>query len=106
MGSSLWTEKLDRRNYASWSHKMQQYLLRHGYWSYGEGAIDAASDVTHKDFPAWEQAASTVMYCFTSSVALFIGRMNPIFKSLSISHALSKAMPSLLTSSTPKLVYD
>ena len=34
MASSLPTEKLDRSNYASWSYKMHQYLLGHGYWSY------------------------------------------------------------------------
>ena len=31
MTSSLLAKKLDRSNYASWSYKMQQYLLRHGY---------------------------------------------------------------------------
>ena len=40
MASSLPTEKLDRTNYASWSYKMHQYLLGHGYWSYFEGAND------------------------------------------------------------------
>ena len=69
MGSSLSTEKLDRSNYTSWSYKMHQYLLGHGYWSYVEGANDAAPDSTHGDFPAWEQAASRVLYCFTSYVS-------------------------------------
>ena len=54
MASSLPTEKLDRSNYASWSYKMHQYLLGHGYWSYVDGANDAAPESTHRDFPAWE----------------------------------------------------
>ena len=69
MGSSLPTEKLDRSNYASWSYKMHQYLLGHGYWSYVEGANDVAPDSTHRDYPAWEQAASRVLYCFASCVS-------------------------------------
>ena len=40
MASSLATAKLERTNYASWSYKMQQYLLGHGYWSYVDGAND------------------------------------------------------------------
>ena len=68
MASSLPTEKLDRNNYASWSYKMHQYLLGHGYWSYVEGANDAAPESTHRDFPAWEQSASRVLYCFASCV--------------------------------------
>ena len=47
MVSSLPTEKLDRNNYASWSYKMHQYLLGHAYWSYVEGANDAAPEVRH-----------------------------------------------------------
>ena len=31
MASSLLTEKIDRSNYASWSYKMHQYLVGHGY---------------------------------------------------------------------------
>ena len=54
MATSLSTEKLDRTNYASWSYKMHQYLLGHGYWSYVEGANDAAPKSIHRDFPAWE----------------------------------------------------
>ena len=54
MASSLPTEKLDRRNYASWSYKMHQYLLGHGYWNYVDGANDIARDLTHRHFPAWE----------------------------------------------------
>ena len=54
MASSLPTEKLDRKNYASWSYKMHPYMLGHGYWSYVDGANDAALESTHKDFPAWE----------------------------------------------------
>ena len=68
MASSLPPEKLDRTNYASWSYKMHQYLLGHGYWSYVEGANDAAPESTHRDFPAWEQSASRVLYCFASCV--------------------------------------
>ena len=41
MASSLPTEKLDRSNYTSWSYKMHQYLLGHGYWSYVDGVNDA-----------------------------------------------------------------
>ena len=63
MASSLLTEKLDKTNYASWSYKMHQYLLGHGYWSYVEGANDAAPESTHRDFPA-----SRVLYCFASCV--------------------------------------
>ena len=69
MASSLPTEKLDRNNYASWSYKMHQYLPGHGYWSYIEGANDAAPESTHRDFPAWEQSASMVLYCFASCVS-------------------------------------
>ena len=68
MGNSLPIEKLDMNHYASWAYKMHQYLLGHGYLSYVEGANDAALDVTHKDFSAWEHATSIVMYCFMSSV--------------------------------------
>ena len=56
MASSLPTEKLDRSNYASWSYKMHQYLLGHGYWSYVDKANDPAPDATHRDSSAWEQA--------------------------------------------------
>ena len=66
MASSLPTEKLDRRNYALWSYKMHQYLLGHGYWSYVDGANDTTPNSTHRDFPAWEQSASRVLYCFAS----------------------------------------
>ena len=69
MGSSLPTEKLDRSNYTSWSYKMHQYLLGHGYWSYVEGANDATPDSTHMDFLAREQSASRVLYCFASSIS-------------------------------------
>ena len=69
MASSLPTEKLDRSNYASWSYKMHQYLLGHGYWSYIDGANDGALDATHKDPSTWEQAASKVMYHLASSVS-------------------------------------
>ena len=68
MACSLPTKKLDRNNYASWSYKMHQYMLEHGYWSYVEGVNDAAQDLTHKDFLAWEQGTSRIMYCFASNV--------------------------------------
>ena len=68
MASSLPTEKFNRNNYASWSYKMHQYLLGHGYWSYVKGANDAAPETTHGDFPAWEQSASRILYCFASFV--------------------------------------
>ena len=45
---------------------MHQYLLGHGYWSYVEGANDTAPESTHRDFPAWEQSASKILYCFAS----------------------------------------
>ena len=51
MASSLPTEKLDRTNYASWSYKMHQYLLGHGYWSYVDVANYAAPEPTQRDFP-------------------------------------------------------
>ena len=68
MASSLPTEKLDRSNYASSSYKMQQYLLGYGYWSYVDGANDAAPDVTQKDSSDWKQDARKVIYYFASSV--------------------------------------
>ena len=68
MGSSLLTENLYRNNYASWSYKMHQYLLGHGYWSYVEGANDATLNSTHMEFPTWEQSASRVLYCFASII--------------------------------------
>jgi hypothetical protein len=68
VGSFLPTEKLDRTNYASWSYKMHQYLLGHGYWSYVDGANDTAPDLTNANFPAWEKSVSRVMYCFASCV--------------------------------------
>mgnify|MGYP000506438161 FL=1 len=55
-------------NYASWSYKIHQYLLGHSYWSYVEGANDTTPESTHRDFPAWEQSESRVLYCFTSCV--------------------------------------
>ena len=67
MGTSLSTKKIDRSNFASRSYKMHQYLLGHGYGSYVEGANGVSTDSTHKDFLAWEQSTSKVLYCFTSS---------------------------------------
>ena len=72
MASSLPTEKLDRNNYAAWSYKMHKYLLGHDYWSYVEGANDAAPESTHRDFPAWEQLASIVLYYFASCVGKYL----------------------------------
>ena len=69
MDNSLSTKKVDRSNYGSWSYKMHQYLLGHGYWSYVDGANDAIPESTHKDFLTWEQVASRVLYCFTSCVS-------------------------------------
>ena len=54
MASLLLTEKLDRSNYASWSYKMHQYLLEHGYWSYVDESNDATPELIHRDFPDWE----------------------------------------------------
>jgi hypothetical protein len=68
VGSFLPTEKLNRTNYASWSYKMHQYLLEHGYWSYFDGANDTAPDPRDASFPAWEKSVSRVMYCFASCV--------------------------------------
>ena len=47
---------------------MHQYLLGHEYWSYVEGANDVVPDLTHRDFPVWEQSASIVLYYFASNV--------------------------------------
>ena len=69
MGNLLLTEKLQRSNYEAWSYKTHQYLLGHGYWSYVEGANDTAPESTHRDFSAWEQAASKVLYCFMCCVS-------------------------------------
>ena len=69
MASSLPMEKLDRNNYASWSYKMHQYLLGHGYRSYVDGANDTAPESTHRDIPAWEQSESKILYCFASCVS-------------------------------------
>ena len=68
MGSALPTEKLDRTNFASWEYKMHQYLVGQGYWSYIEGARENQPNPTHADYPAWEQAASRVLYCLASCV--------------------------------------
>jgi hypothetical protein len=68
VGSFLLTEKLDRTNYASWSYKMHQYMLGHGYLSYVDGANDTAPDPTDAGFAAWEKSASRVMYYFASYV--------------------------------------
>ena len=36
--------------------------------SYVDGANDTVPELTHRDFPAWEQSASRVLYCFASCV--------------------------------------
>ena len=33
-----------------------------------EGANEVVQETTHKDFPAWEQGASRVLYCLASYV--------------------------------------
>ena len=63
MASSLPTEKLDRSNYASWSYKMHQYLLGHGYWSFVEGTNEVAPEPAHKDLLGNKEQAA----CFTAS---------------------------------------
>jgi hypothetical protein len=68
MGGLLLTEKLDKTNYASWSYKIHQCLLGHGYWGYVNGANDTTPELTHANFSAWEKSASKVMYCFVSCV--------------------------------------
>jgi hypothetical protein len=68
VGSFLLTEKLDRTNYASWSYKMHQYLLGHGYLSDVDGANDTAPDPIDVGYVAWEKLASRFMYCFASHV--------------------------------------
>ena len=68
MGSALPTEKLDRTNYMSWEYKMHQYLVGQGYWSYIQGAHENQPDSTHANYPAWEQATSSVMYCLALCV--------------------------------------
>ena len=50
VGTMLPIENLDRSNYASWSYRMHQYLLGHGYRSYVDGANDATPEMTHRDF--------------------------------------------------------
>ena len=47
---------------------MHQYLFGQGYWSYVDGENDTTPELTHRDFPAWEQSASRVLYCFVYCV--------------------------------------
>ena len=68
MESVLPTEKLDRTNFASWEHKMHQYLVGQGYWSYIKGAHETQPNPTHTDYPTWEQAANRVLYSLASCV--------------------------------------
>ena len=49
-------------------YKMHQYLVGQGYWSYIKGAHENQPNSTHADYPAWEQAASRVLYCLASCV--------------------------------------
>ena len=61
-------EKLDRTIFASWEYKMDQYIVRQGYWSYIPGAHETQPNPTHVDYLAWEQAASRVLYWLASFV--------------------------------------
>mgnify|MGYP006970525355 CR=1 FL=1 len=63
MRNALSTEKLDKNNYVSWEYKMHQYLLKHEHRSYIDGENEVMLDPSHKDFPAWEQTTSRVLYC-------------------------------------------
>ena len=47
---------------------MPQYLLGHGSWIYVEDANEEALELTNRDFLAWEQATSYILYCLTSCV--------------------------------------
>ena len=53
MGSTLVIEKLDKHNYAFWEYKIQQYLVRQGYWSYIEGAQETTPDIKNPNYPTW-----------------------------------------------------
>ena len=66
MGSLVPTKKLDRSNYICWSYKMHQYLLGHGYWGYIHVENEVVLEPAHKDFSAWAQVASRVLYCLAS----------------------------------------
>ena len=68
MASSLLTEKLDRSKYASWSHKMHEYLLGLTTGVNADGTNEVALEPAHKDFPVWEQATSRVLYELASYV--------------------------------------
>ena len=68
VGGALPTEKLDRRNNASWEYKMHEYLLGHGYWGYIHVENEVVLEPAHKDFSAWAQVASRVLYCLASCV--------------------------------------
>ena len=47
---------------------MHQYLVRQGYWSYIKGAHETQPNQTCANYPAWEQAASRVLYWLASRV--------------------------------------
>ena len=66
MGSVLLVEKVERSNFASWEYKMHQYLVSQGYLSYVEGGQENQPNSAHIDYPAWEQAASCMLYCVAS----------------------------------------
>ena len=68
MGSTLPTEKLDRKNFASWEYKMHQYIVGQGYLSYVEGAQENQSNPTQVDHLACEQATSHLLYCLASCI--------------------------------------
>mgnify|MGYP006970522917 CR=1 FL=1 len=50
MGSLFPTEKLDRNNFASWVYKMNQYLVKQGYWGYIDGAQAIKPNQIDKDY--------------------------------------------------------
>ena len=94
MGSSLPMEKFDKSNYAFWLYKMHQYLLRHDYWSYVEGANEVPPEPIQRDFPAWEQATSRLLYYFASCVSdLILGYIRDAKRPKEASGNLKKISP-------------
>ena len=47
---------------------MNQYLVGQGYWSYIIGAHENKPEITHANYPTWEQGTSRVLYCLTTCV--------------------------------------
>ena len=68
MGSSLLSEKLDRRNFSSWEYKMNQCLVGQGYWIYINDAHENQLDPKNADYSTLEQVASRAMYCLATCV--------------------------------------